>query len=283
MSEATFLFRDIPALRKRVHRLGLALNYGIDERGIRAALEGGVNYIFWKAQKEPESSPLREALRRDRERLVIAAVPTVAYFGWNVRLAAERALRSLGVDYLDVLQLGWLGRGSAWTQSTVDALLKLREEGKVRAIGVSIHDRKRAGLLAQDSPLDMLMLRYNAAHPGAERDVFPNLKARSAGQGQDAEKALPPFIVAYTATSWGQLLKPPAGFTGTVPTAGDCYRFCLSNPHVDIVLSGPASLEQHEQNLKALQKGPLSDTEMKWMRDFGQLVHEKSRIPFSPS
>ena len=54
-------------------------------------------------------------------------------------------------------------------------LVRLREEGKVRAIGISIHDRERAGKLAESSPLDLFMIRYNAAHPGAERDIFPHL------------------------------------------------------------------------------------------------------------
>ena len=45
----------------------------------------------------------------------------------------------------------------------------------VRATGVSIHDRARTGKLAEDSPLDMLMIRYNAAHPDAERDIFPHI------------------------------------------------------------------------------------------------------------
>jgi hypothetical protein len=44
------------------------------------------------------------------------------------------------------------------------------------AIGTSIHDRKRAGQLALDSELDLLMIRYNAKHTGAEADIFPHLK-----------------------------------------------------------------------------------------------------------
>ena len=41
----------------------------------------------------------------------------------------------------------------------------------MRSLGVSIHDRPRAGWLAEDSPLDLLMIRYNAAHTGAEKDM----------------------------------------------------------------------------------------------------------------
>jgi aryl-alcohol dehydrogenase-like predicted oxidoreductase len=174
-------------------------------------------------------------------------------------------LQKLGTDYLDVFQLFWLGRASAWTQSTIDALLSLRESGKVRAIGVSIHDRKRAGKLVEDSPLDMLMIRYNAAHTGAERDIFPHLAKRK------------PAIVAYTATRWGGLLKRPKGWKGPVMTAADCYRFCLSNPHVDLVLTGPKNRRQLQENLRNLrEKGPLSEEENRWISDFGQVVHEAS-------
>jgi aryl-alcohol dehydrogenase-like predicted oxidoreductase len=56
-------------------------------------------------------------------------------------------------------------------------------------------------------------------------------------------------------------------------TAGDCYRFQLSNPHVDLALTGPASREELRQNLDAFDKGPLSPEEDRWMRDFGRAVH----------
>ncbi len=274
-----FSHRYIPVLKKRVFRLGLAGNYGIDEAGIRTAFERGMNYVFWPIRDSASLPVLREALRRDRERMVIAAIPSTGYVGFTLRRAAEKALRELQTDYLDIFQMGWLGRSSAWTEGTVGELVKLREEGKVRAIGVSIHDRPRAGKLAADSPLDMLMIRYNAAHPGAERDIFPHLAERTFGSPTPRHRAA---IVAYTATSWGGLLKRPAGYEGRVPTAGDCYRFCLSNPHVDVVLSGPASLTELEENLAALQQGAMSADDLQWIRDFGRLVHEKNLIPFSP-
>ena len=56
-------------------------------------------------------------------------------------------------------------------------------------------------------------------------------------------------------------------------TAGDCYRFCLSNPHVDVVLSAAANRDQVTENLAALEKGPLSPEEADWMRRFGAKVH----------
>ena len=56
-------------------------------------------------------------------------------------------------------------------------------------------------------------------------------------------------------------------------TAGDCYRFQLSSPHVDVALTGPATGAELEQNLDALEKGPLSPDEERWMREFGHTVH----------
>jgi len=41
-----FLHRDVPALRKRVFRMGLAVSHGLDEAGIREALDGEMNYVF---------------------------------------------------------------------------------------------------------------------------------------------------------------------------------------------------------------------------------------------
>src|SRR5262245_40111555 len=150
---------------------------------------------------------------------------------------------------------------SRWSDGIAEELVKLREEGKVRAIGVSIHDRPRAGKLAESSPLDLLMIRYNAAHPGAEKDIFPHLR-----EGK-------PSIMAYTGTAWRRLLKKPKAWDGAAMSAGDCYRFQLSSPHVDVALTGPASWAQMEENLAGLEKGPLTPDEATWMREYGRVVH----------
>lgn len=260
MSE--FVRRFLPSLGKETHRLGLALNYGIDADGVQAGLDRGVSYLLWTPMRTGHLRPvLRAALARDRARYAVAAGPTLGYFSGGVRRGLERALRVLGTDYVDVLQLFWVGIGAALTARTLDELLRLKDEGKARAIGVSIHDRPRAGRLVADSPLDVFMIRYNAAHPGAERDIFPHLERRR------------PTIVSYTATSWRRLLQAPRGWQGRVPTAGDCYRFCLSSPHVDVVLTGPKSRAELEANLDALERGPLGPEEDRFMRRFGQAVH----------
>lgn len=262
MDPQTWLYKTPPALGgKRVFRLGLAANYGIPEDGVRAGMDRGVNFFFCTMRDKEMRRPLREALKQRRESVLVAGVTTLGWFGWGVRRGAEKLLKDLGTDYLDVYLLGWLGVGSAWNSTTEREMVHLRESGKVRALGVSIHDRPRAGKLAESSPLDLLMIRYNAAHPGAEREIFPHV---SDGK---------PAVLAYTATAWRRLLKRPKAWDGPVMTAGDCYRFQLSSPHVDLAITGPRDRAELEQNLDALAKGPLDPDEEKWMRAFGRAVH----------
>lgn len=266
-----WLYRSPTAVpQKRLFRLGLAGNYGIDEDGVRFAMDQGINLFLWNNTRNGGlGSPLKGAIGQRRDSVAVVGFASLGWFGWGVRRGAEAVLKTLGTDYLDVFLLGWLGVGSAWTSATERDLVHLRESGKVRAVGVSIHDRPRAGKLAESSPLDFLMIRYNAAHPGAEREIFPHVRDKK------------PTILAYTATSWRKLLSRPRGWDGPVMTAGDCYRFQLSSPHVDVALTGPSSRAQLEENLAALKKGPLTAAEEKWMRAYGHAVHEGRHTPES--
>jgi len=255
-----YAYREVPRVGKRLFRLGLSGTYDLGEAGCRQALER-VQYVFWSPRMKTLTPALRDALARDRERYAVSAGPFLGYFPGAVRRAAENALRTLGVDSLDVLQLYWLGKMSAFTGAVQEEMCRLREEGKARALGVSIHDRPRAGRLAADSILDLLMIRYNAVHPGAEREIFPHLAKRR------------PAVVAYTATAWRKLLRPPRGWKGRVPSAAECYRFCLSSPHVDVVLSAPRTVDEMRENLAAVDAGPLSGEEMAFLREFGRAAH----------
>ncbi|WP_269749941.1 hypothetical protein [Polyangium fumosum] len=42
---------------------------------------------------------------------------------------------------------------------------------------------------------------------------------------------------------------------------------------MDLALTGPKNRAELEDNLAALEKGPLSEDEAKWMRAFGRKVH----------
>jgi hypothetical protein len=130
----------------------------------------------------------------------------------------------------------------------------------VRFLAVSTHKRR----LVPDfsAAFDVVHFRYSAAHPGAERDIFPHLPA--AGR---------PGLVSYTATCWRRLLDPARVPPGErVPTAADCYRFVLARPEVDVCMTGPANSAQMDHALEALRLGPLAEEELAWMRRVGAAV-----------
>ena len=104
--------------------------------------------------------------------------------------------------------------------------------------------------MAESGLLDAVMIRYNAAHRGAERDVFPVTR----------RLGLP--VIAYTALRWGALLRPtpddPAGFS--VPRAPDWYRFVLQHPAVAVTLAAPQTRAELEEDLRVLEAdGPLAE------------------------
>ena len=274
-----FTHTVLPSLEREVMRLGVAGNYGMGPDDITYAAERGVNYWVWSPMMRKITPALREVTKRNREGHVVSLLG-IAYTGGMVRRGVDKARKRLGTDYIDCYKLSWLNRTSLLSSGIQDAVLELKEKGVIRSIGTSIHDRKRAGDLARDSILDTFMIRYNAKHPGAEQDIFPHLSVRN------------PTIVSYTATSWRQLLRPikgiemppwPGASGSDAPpplTAGLCYRFCLSSPHVHVTVTGPANRQQLDDNLAAIEAGPLSDEEDAWIRQYGKLVKQKKRLPF---
>jgi len=274
----SFSHTMLPVVKKSVFRMGIAGSYGIDSADIRWAAEHGANYWIWGRGFGKVTDGIREVIKNDRENHVVGMLGW-GYFGWQVKRSVENTLRNLGTDYLDVFKLGWLGRTSIYSKGIIDTLLKLKQEGRILSIGTSIHDRKRAGRLALNSEIDLLMIRYNAKHPGAEQDIFPHLSKRN------------PAVVSYTALAWGQLIRPlkeiamppwpgRESFDGPPLSAELCYRFVLTNPNVHVVLTGPQNREQLSKNMDAIRQGPLELDEMNWIRQYGQLVKSKKRLDY---
>jgi len=255
-----------------VGRLGVAASYGVPGTALEWAFERGVDYIYWGSRRSDTFGAALRRLRPQRERfvLVIQSYTRVAsLLSWSL----ERALRTLGYDHTDVLLLGMWNRPVG--PSILDAARRLQARGLARFLGVSTHKRSLVPLIAAGQDFDVVHFRYNAAHPGAEKDIFPHLP-----------DSKPPGMVAFTATSWGQLLGKPtlqgilAGMhrlpkSERVPTAADCYRYVLTRPEVNVCLTGPANAAQMEEALEALTLGPMSEDELAWMKRVGRAVTGK--------
>ena len=248
-----------------VSRLGIASGYGVPAAAMEKAFhEHDVNYFYLSPILF--QGRMRKALLslapRHRERMVIVLAKPVGR-GFFLRSYVERWLRKLDIDQADLLLLQGVRKPAPLL---FDRARKLKEEGKVRFVGMSSHERPLFGRIARgevDAPVDVFQLRYNAVHRGAERDIFPFLPDQNR-----------PGIVNFTATCWSKLLKAknmPAG--ERPPSAAECYRFVLSNPNVDVCLTAPSSAERLERNLEALEEGPLSGEEMERLVRIGDHMH----------
>jgi aryl-alcohol dehydrogenase-like predicted oxidoreductase len=229
---------------------------------VEHAFHNGMNYMYWGSRRtEAFGSALRNLKSgRDRMVLVVQSYSRLAgLVGWSL----ERALRALGMEYADVLLLGMWGRKPR--PAIMDACRRVRDRGLVRSLALSTHRRRLIAEHKADPDFDIFHVRYNAVHRGAEREVFPHF-------GGDNR----PGLVSFTATSWRQLLKssriPPHEKR---PTAGDCYRFVLSQPAVDVCLTGPATREHVDEALAALERGPMDEQELEWMRRVGSAIYGK--------
>ncbi len=247
-------------------RMGLSATYWPGRKALYRAVDQGVTVFFCYGFDLQMIRTLRDLFRGGRERfVVITGAYNLLVTHTSIRKTLEKRLRQLGTDYLDFFLFLGVTKPEHMPERIREELVRLRDEGKVRGIGLSCHDRKFAGQLMAEGTLDAIMMRYNAAHRGAETDIFPLLEKHN------------PTVISYTATRWSYLLRRPKGMPKDqqLPTAPMCYRFALSNPHVDIVLSAPSNLRQLEENLPALEQGPLTDEEMGFMRRFGDIVHDR--------
>ena len=257
-----------------VGRLGLGSSYGAPAAAYEKAFEQGCNYFYWGSmRREGMGDAIRHLAPQHREKLVVVLQ---SYSRWGIRLAShvESGLSRLGLDHADLLVLGWHNRPLG--ARLMDAAMRLIERGRVRHLAVSAHDRPVFLQHARDLRLEVLMVRYNAAHRGAGTEVFPHVTTGDAPR---------PGVVTYTATRWGTLIDPrctPPGLR--MPTAAECYRFALSNPLTDVCLTGPATAAEMDANLRALDLGPMCEDEIRWMEAVGDHVHRQTarsrRNPF---
>lgn len=247
-----------------VSRLALGSSYGVGGADLERAFERGLNFFFWGLRRRGHfAEGVRSIAQKRRDEMVIA-IQTYSRWAFPIEHSVDRALRGLGVDYVDLLTLSW------WSdlppQRIVDAALALQASGKARHIMISCHHRPSFERMIRDRSYGAIMVRYSAAHPGAEAEVFPHLGTERPG------------VLVFTATRWSTLLDPKLTPPGErTPTATDCYRFVLSNPSVDVSLAGPKDGAQLDAAMAALDRGPMDADEIAWMKRVGVAVRRDAK------
>jgi predicted aldo/keto reductase-like oxidoreductase len=256
------------ALDRPVRRLGLATrgNTGLTPDDVGHAVACGVNFLNWCGAPDGLSAFIAGLGARRSE--VAVCVQFEARTAADAREELEHILTQLHTSYIDVLTFYYVEERAEWEQiigpgGALEFCAVAQREGRLRTIGVTSHQRRLAAEMADSGLLDTLMIRYNAAHRGAETEVFPVATARG----------LP--VVVYTCLRWGELLRPtpddPPDFV--VPPAPAWYRFALQHPAVTVALMAPENRAELDEDLQALRRmGPLSTEEYERLAAHGRRV-----------
>jgi aryl-alcohol dehydrogenase-like predicted oxidoreductase len=270
MNQHTELGNGLPP----VCRLGLATrgNTSLDAEDVHLAFERGINYWNWCGHSDGLSKAVGE-LGDQRDQVVLALqLDTWDRSRDGILKALHSSLNELKTDWIDVATLYYVESEDEWdeitaTDGAMEGLQQAREQGLIRMIGLTSHQRPLAAGWAESGLLDLLLIRYNAAHRGAEKEVFP------------VTDSIGIPVIAFTCLRWGGLLKStaedPDGFE--VPCAAAWYRFVLSNPSVSVALMAPNGKQELEANLSILDEWEApSEAELRILKEHGDRVHASS-------
>ena len=248
-----------------VSRIGIGCSYGVSASDLLKAFDRGINYYYFGTlRRSAMAHAVRDLTPAHRNELVVAIQ---SYSRWPgiLRRSVHAALKKLQLNSADLLILGKVDQSPS--NQLVEEACRLREAGVTRFLAISAHRRSMFEQYIREGIFDVVMVRYNAAHPGAETEVFPFLSVQNR-----------PGVICYTATRWGSLLQPVNGERPA--SASDCYRFVLRQPCVDLCLSGPKNGHEMQEALRVLESTPLSDEEIAWMRRIGSAVRNKQAHNF---
>jgi len=156
------------ALDAGVNWIDTAAVYGLghSEEVVARALAGRTSrpYVFTKCERVwNEKREISPRLQAD-----------------SVRRECEASLKRLQVDTIDLYQIHW-PEPDADVEEGWTTLARLREEGKVRWIGVSNFNAAQMERCRQIAPIASLQPPYSAISPEVEREILPYCRQHNIG------------------------------------------------------------------------------------------------------
>ncbi len=268
----------------------LGLSYGKTDAEaaavVRRAADLGVTLIDTAEMYGTETAVGLGIAGLPREKLTLC---TKAAVDWQGRrgTAAEleerlnASLRRLGTDSVDVYQLHGVSvdEYAYCREELVPAMLRLREQGKIRYLGITeafIGDPGHAMLsqAVRDGCWSVMMVGFNLLNPSARSRVLEQTREKGIGtldmfavrRALSRPEALRELVADLVAQGQvdadGLEIDDPLGWlvreghAASIPEAA--YRFCRHEPGIDVVLSGTGNAEHLEQNARSINAGPLS-------------------------
>ncbi|WP_341457236.1 aldo/keto reductase [Acetobacterium bakii] len=210
---------------------------------IAAALDLGVNF-FDTADLYNNYDHLHQAIELRRD--VIISTKSYDYTAVGVEKRLHRALKELGRDYVDIYLLHEQESRKTieghW--EAIEALIKMKDAGKIRAIGISTHRIEGVRDAATFSELDVIHPLINRTGIGIEDGTNLEMEvaiheAKLAGKGLYGMKPL----------GGGNLLSQKQA----------CFDYVLGLKDLDAIAIGVQSIDEVSYNVKQFNGEPISE------------------------
>ena len=248
------------------------------QEGIRIfseALDRGVTYVDTARIYGNAEEILGHIIPKRRDKLfVVTKVSTDS--AARAEQSLNESLRQLKIDHLDLVHIHSIGGKNLdrvlAADGVLEYLLKQKEAGKLRFIGISGHNRPANFVrMLQTDQIDVLMCVMNYADRNIydfESKVLPEARKRNVG------------CVA---------MKVYAGIKGGFPNHRSGYVGCATEPAylpqamayaldlegVSVAVVGPYTVEQSIQNVEFARKyAPLSESQRDLLMEHGRKLAE---------
>ncbi|MBO3804219.1 MAG: aldo/keto reductase [Candidatus Brockarchaeota archaeon] len=244
---------------------------------LNKAFDSGINFVdtavgYCNQQSE---TTVGKAVKGRRGEIVISTKnPYKGPSGQEWRAILDQSLNRLGVDYIDLYNFhgltleqyqNWVGL----PRSPIEEALKAKDEGVVRYLGLSCHDKPVNMIKLLDTGIfSSIILQYNILDRVNEGVME---YANSKGIG----------VVVMGPVGGGRLAAPSDAMMRMIQskvssTAELALRFVLSNPSVSSALSGMSTVKMVEENAATASLAePLSKEERE---KISAALEEKKRL-----
>jgi aryl-alcohol dehydrogenase-like predicted oxidoreductase len=285
-------------------RLGLRDNADSQQRAIglvRQAIDLGVNFIDTAQSYETEGIVGKAIAAIPRDQVVISTKKTLPDGRQNpeneIKKGLEQSLKHLGTDCIDVYHLhGVEPKDYDFARDRLMPVMRrLREQGKIRFIGVSegfVEDPSHQMLQQslKEDLWDVVMVGFNLLNPSARRTVFSTTQDKRVGvlnmfavrralsQPERLKTIVADLIrkgaVSPSATSARDLVDFILGESSAQTLPEVAYRFCRHERGVDVVLTGTGNPEHLKANVESILKPALPEPVLQKLEaTFGKLDH----------
>jgi myo-inositol catabolism protein IolS len=167
------------------HNIYPNLNEETGKDLVRAALDNGINlldtaYIYGPERSEELVGEVVKE-RGSRDDIVLATKGAHEFKGEEVvynnspsflKQSVENSLKRLQTDYIDLFYIHFPDEHTNKAEA-VGALKELKDQGKIKSIGVSNFDLEQLKEANKDGYVDVLQSHYNLFHRDAEEDLLP--------------------------------------------------------------------------------------------------------------